>query len=53
MTLSAVRSREALKSAQPLRLTFGSPHRANDADGIWSGTTDAANMKIDEKSLTS
>ena len=53
MMLSAVRSRQALKPALPLRLTFGSPDRANRANGIWNGTTEAANEKIGKKSLTS
>ena len=34
VTLSALSPRDKFKSVSPMRLTIGSPHRANDADRI-------------------
>ena len=34
MTLWALEPEEALKLAQPMRLTFGSPHRADGANRV-------------------
>ena len=34
MTLSVLRPWEALKSTSPLRLTMGSPHRADATDEV-------------------
>ena len=44
MTLLTLGPQEALKSTSPLRLTLGSPNRADDANEVKGATTEAANI---------
>ena len=43
MTLSVLRPRKELNCASPVRLTIGSPHRADDADRVYDAMAEASN----------